>query len=414
MGPFGTVAAQVGLIWGIVWVTGALRDLFLPPAAGVLALMLVMGSALLAPRRVVMEFPISLSVLTLLGLSAASIYWTVDPVATSAVQRALLPATVAIIAAGGLLTLKDLTDALIWAIRLVLFITVVALVLYPSARVHVGVESGALDGDYAGWHGLFNHKNNMMEFVVLAIPTILIFHKPGIIKWATLGVIGVLTLGSDSATGLSAAFFVVVAYIWLQIYHNQSREDVRNSTLLFLTSVVGSLAMVSVALSSIETLTSAYGKDTTFSGRTLIWEAVIDAIIRRPLFGHGYGGLFWRDAVSPETAEIWRQVGFDASHAHNGALDLILQMGFVGFGVFLVLWGSIIWRGWGAIATQPDLGIWVICIMSANALMSLSEDVFFGSWLAIFALLKMLLMRRDESLRRPSWLDGPLDKWALR
>ncbi len=412
LGPIGTLAAQAGLIWGLIWVAGALGDLLLPPALGVFALALALGVVLLAPRRLVMEFPVSLSVMGLICLAVGSVLWSVDPASTSAVQRALLPATFAIFIAAGLLTLKDFTDALIWCIRIVVVVTCVALIIFPSSRVHVGVQSGGVE-DYAGWHGLFNHKNNMMEFFVFAIPTILIFHKQGIVKWLTLGVIGVLSVGSTSSTGLSAGFFVVVAWVWLYAYHSQSKEDRRDSTLLFLTSLIGSLAIISVALSSFGTLTNAYGKDTTLSGRTLIWEAVIDAILRRPLLGHGFGALFNRENVSNETSEVWRQVGFAASHAHNGALDLAQQLGLIGLAVFMILWASIVWRGWEAIARQPDLGIWIMCIVSSNLLMSFSEDVFFGAWFAIFGFMKMLLMRREESLNRPSWTEGPLDKWAI-
>lgn len=412
MGPVGTRASQVALGWGLMWLMGAVQDLFLPPSIGVLSLMLAAGAMLLAPRRVIREFPISLSLLGLVTITIASIMWSVDPVATQANLRALLPATLGVIIVGGLLTLRDVADALIWTIRIVLALTFAALVMFPATRVHVINEEGL--SDYAGWHGFFNHKNNMVAFLVLAIPTILVFHREGIIKWLTLGAIGVLMVGSTSATGLSAGFFVVVAWIWLQLYQRQSAEDARNSTLLALVSVLGSAAVVGVAASSVATVTSAYGKDTTFSGRTEIWQATVDAIAREPWLGHGFLSLFWRDRVSPETAEIWRQVGFDASHAHNGALDLTLQIGLIGLGVFLLLWVTIMFRAWRALPTQTDLAIWVLCVMTANLLMSLSEDVMYGGWLAVFGLLKMLLMRRQESLDRPSLGSGPVDKWAYR
>jgi O-antigen ligase len=413
MGPIGTLAAQAGLMWGLMWVMGALQDLLIPPAAGVLCLALALGSAMLAPRRVIMEFPISLSILGVFTLSIGSVIWTVDALATQANIRALIPAMMGVVIIGGLLTLRDLMNAIIWTVRLVLVITVAGLVLVPTTRLHAGVESGGVE-DYAGWHGFFNHKNNMAAFLVLAIATILVFHRAGIVKWMTLGVIAVLLVGSTSATGLSAGVFVVLAWAWLVVYHTQAREDARNATLLFLISVLGSLAVIGAAFASIQTVTSAYGKDTTFSGRTLIWEATIDAISRRPWLGHGFGALFWRERTSPATAEIWRQVGFENSHAHNGPLDLVLQIGLIGLAVMFVLWVSTAWAGWAAITTQPDLGIWVVCVLSANLLMALSEDVFFGGWFAVFGLMKMLLMRRDESLRRPGWLEQPIDKWAFR
>ncbi len=408
MGPLGTVAAQLSLVAGLLWAMGALGGLLLPPAIGILTIAPALGALLLAPRTVLMEFPVSFSILGIFGITVASIAWSIDPVASAATLKGLIPAMLAVILAGGMLGLRDAADALIWAVRLALVITFVGLAAFPETRAHIGVGGEGLD--YAGWHGFFNHKNNMASFLVLAIPTVLTFSRSALAKWATLGSIGVLLVGSTSATGVSAAFFVTIAWVWLRIY--QSQKDARNSTLLALVSLLGSIGVVAAALSSIATITSAYGKDTSFSGRTVIWEASLDALSRKPWLGHGFGALFWRENLSSETDLIWRQVGFEASHAHNGALDLALQIGLIGLAIFVVLFISTMRMGWQALSTKPDLGVWVVSALSANLLMSFSEDVFFGGWLAVFCLMKMLLMRRPESLYRTSWRDGPISKWA--
>jgi O-antigen ligase len=374
------------------------------------ALMAALGAVLLAPRRLIMEFPVSLSILGVVAICIASVTWSIDPAVTEANFRAALPATLGVVIVGGLMTLRDLADGFLWTIRIVVAITVVALILVPESRSRLESATGA---DYAGWHGFFISKNNMAEFLVVAIPTILIFHRPGIVKWLTLGVIGVLLAGSTSATGISAAFFVVAALVWLRTYHNQAKADTRDSTLMFLVSVMAAVAITAVVVSSIATITSLYGKDPSFTGRTQIWEASLETLLERPWLGYGYGALFWQDTISPETIEIWRQVGFRAAHAHNGALDVALQVGLIGLAVFLLLWGSTLWAGWRAVFTYPELGIWIVCIISANLLMSLTEDMFFG-WLAVFGLLKMLLIRRDESLRRPGLREQPIDRWAFR
>lgn len=408
MGPLGTIGAQASLILGLIWVMGVLGGLLLPPTVGILTLAPVIGAFLLAPRTVMMQFPVSFSILGIYSITIASVAWTIDGVATTATLKGLMPGMLAIMLAGGLLGLRDVADALIWATYLTIAITIVALILFPATRVHLGAEFDG--GSYPGWHGFFNHKNNMTSFLVMSIPVILTFSRSVIAKWVTLALIGVLLVGSASATGASAAFFAGVTWVWLRIY--QSQEDTRNSTLFAFVTVLGSLGVVAAALSSIATITSAYGKDTSFSGRTEIWEASIDAFLRRPWLGHGYGSLFWREGLSNETAQIWRQVGFEASHAHNGALDMALQIGLVGLGIFAVLFISTARMGWNVLQTQPNLGIWVVTAMASNLLMSFSEDVFFGGWLAVFALMKMLLMRRKESLNRPSYRDAPISKWA--
>jgi O-antigen ligase len=410
MGPLGTIAAQMSLVLGLVWSMGALGSLLLPPSFSVVTLAPVLGAFLLAPRSVLMKYPVSFSILGMYTLLIGSIIWTIDALATEAVIKGLLPAMIAVSLAAGLLTLRDLADALVWTVQLVVAITFVALALFPETRLHVG--GGPAGTDYAGWHGFFLHKNQMTAFLLLAVPTMLTWSRSAIQKWVTLALVAVLLVGSTSATGATAAVFAVIVYVWLRIYQSQSLEDARNSTLLAFVSVLGSLAVVAAAVSSIATITSAYGKDTSFSGRTEIWEASFEALWRRPLLGHGMSALFWQEGISPETAEIWRHVGFEASHAHNGALDLALQIGLIGLAVFTVLFVTTYRRAWLVLRDQPNLAVFVLTTMSANLVMSLSEDVFLGGWLAMFTLMKVMVIRRKEPFYLPSWRDQPIAKWA--
>jgi exopolysaccharide production protein ExoQ len=58
--------------------------------------------------------------------------------------------------------------------------------------------------------------------------------------------------------------------------------------------------------------------------------------LERPLLGYGYGA-FWLGERGP-SARVWA-VTWDAVHAHNGYLDLWLQIGVIGalLGISLVL-----------------------------------------------------------------------------
>jgi O-antigen ligase len=408
MGPLGTLLAQIGLGMGLVWTMGSVATLFLPPTIGTGTILIAIGALLLAPKRVVMEFPISISLTAILGLSILSFTWTIDPVATDVVLRSQVPPMIAVIVAAGVLTMQDIGDALVWTIRFIVIVTVLSLLAFPDSRVHFLANDTILPG----WHGLFLHKNKMSAFLVISIPTLLVYDRTVIAKWGTLGLIGVLLAGSSSATGMSAAAFVVFVYIWLKLYQRQ--RDARDSTLLFAVSGILALMVVIFVFAAFTTITSAYGKDTSLSGRTEIWAASFDAIIQQPFLGYGMGALFWTVPVSPETAEFWRNVGFEAAHAHNGLLDIALQIGLIGMSVFLVLFVSTFTSAWRAIHTRPDLSVWILAVLSATMLMSLSEDVFYGGWVAVFGLMKMVLMRREESLRRPDLAEGPVSKWAYR
>ncbi|MDH3301286.1 MAG: O-antigen ligase family protein [Acidimicrobiia bacterium] len=407
MGPLGTLASQGAVVLGVLWVFGVSSELLLPPSVGLLALFPMLGALMLAPRTVLMQLPVSFSILGIVGLPVASLIWSIDTNATFINVRSFIPSIVAIILAAGVLTLRDFTVALLWSIRIAIVVTIIALVLVPSTRYHV--IGGVNDAPYPGWHGFFNHKNNMAPFLAMALPTVLVFDRNPLFKWGSLTLIGGLLVGSTSATGVSGAVFGLIAWYWLRTFQRQ--QDDRDSTLLFMASLVGSLAVIGGAVASFATITSAYGKDTSLSGRTDIWEASIEALSHRPLFGYGFGSLFWRVDVSPETADIWRHVRFEASHAHNGALDLALQIGLVGLFVFTALWLSTARSAWSKLDISPDLAIWVLAVLAGNFVIGLTEDVFFGGWIALFAAMKVLLMRRESSLLLPSWRDG-IAKWT--
>jgi len=77
-------------------------------------------------------------------------------------------------------------------------------------------------------------------------------------------------------------------------------------------------------------------RDATFTGRTEVWDFVLDHIRQRPLTGYGFA-TFWG---TPEVVygmggyEVWANT---AGHAHNGYLDLALTIGIPG-AVLATLW----------------------------------------------------------------------------
>jgi O-antigen ligase len=75
-------------------------------------------------------------------------------------------------------------------------------------------------------------------------------------------------------------------------------------------------------------------RDSTFSGRIYIWEFVGRYIEQRPVLGHGYNG-FW--SIGPSTPAL-HQSNFISllQQAHNGYLDILVELGYAGLAIFLV------------------------------------------------------------------------------
>ncbi|MES2884324.1 MAG: O-antigen ligase family protein [Pseudomonadota bacterium] len=74
-----------------------------------------------------------------------------------------------------------------------------------------------------------------------------------------------------------------------------------------------------------------FGKDATFSGRTIIWAEMLRNIGLHPWLGIGFNS-FW---FTPAADETIRRLGWDCPSAHNGYLDVINHLGFIGFSLFM-------------------------------------------------------------------------------
>jgi O-antigen ligase len=101
------------------------------------------------------------------------------------------------------------------------------------------------------------------------------------------------------------------------------------------------LAIVSIIIAIIfvvnaDLIFDFLGKDSTLTGRTLIWPYVIDSIGERPILGWGFCA-FWSPA-NPFALQLSDMVGWSIPNAHSGILEFLLQIGFLGTALFLVLW----------------------------------------------------------------------------
>ena len=79
-------------------------------------------------------------------------------------------------------------------------------------------------------------------------------------------------------------------------------------------------------------LAGAVGRDPTLTGRTVIWSSVL-SMHTNPLFGVGYES-FW---LGPRLQWFGRLVARHINEAHNGYLEVYLNLGIIGVVLWLVL-----------------------------------------------------------------------------
>jgi len=119
-------------------------------------------------------------------------------------------------------------------------------------------------------------------------------------------------------------------------------------------------------------LVEAVGRDSTLTGRTDIWRVVLPLTVN-PLFGAGYES-FW---LGPRLDKIWSNSwGERPNQAHNGYLEVYLDLGWVG----LALLGLVMtWGYWGIVRTlrsYSTIGRIKLAFFAVAATYNLTEHGF--------------------------------------
>jgi O-antigen ligase len=137
-------------------------------------------------------------------------------------------------------------------------------------------------------------------------------------------------------------------------------------------------------------LAAQIGRDPTLTDRTIIWNTVLSQHTN-PMIGTGYES-FW---LGPRLQRIWEVVG-GINEAHNGYLDMYLNLGVIGVAILIVfLLGTYanIWKkfaGSHALATL-SLAVWTILLFY-----NVTEVAFKGGLLWLTLLLGGLAMPVKE------------------
>lgn len=216
----------------------------------------------------------------------------------------------------------------------------VVIQLQPERGIHQVYD--LINTHHAGsWRGLFGHKNDFGRLIAMSASILVVgvFFKTWgrYLSLAMLPLLGLAALmivnsNSSQATLLGVSVpFVTLVFLWMR------RLTPTGRSMLFLMVVpIAIISVMSVQL-LLEYVLGLLGRDATLTGRTEIWEGVLLAMGSSALLGGGYGAG-WQ-VVGPRLTAL---TGTDVGHAHNGYLDLAVDIGFLGLIMTLSL---MVWLG---------------------------------------------------------------------
>lgn len=268
------------------------------------------------------------------GLSMISFTWSHDPGSTIESIRELLQMTSFGLYFASRFKLRD---------QLCLIAFTLGFMGLVSALLAVGMPSLGTDQEkfIGAWTGVYNGKNDLGKRASLSILlfSLLITDKQlnakpvlYLLTWGGLCLASTLAIFSTSQSSLSVSIISILFLVVYRLYQrqgNKRRLYLEVFTLLFIIIVAG-------IASSWETILASMGRDITLTGRTEIWGTALSELYNRsPLLGFGRG-TFWAPGSSLARiagAAVGRQ--YIPPHAHNGYIDLALEIGYFGLFCFL-------------------------------------------------------------------------------
>ncbi len=264
----------------------------------------------------------------LFGLIIISFFWSYSPELTKVRIIAMTGTMLFSLYLASRYTLKEQLELLGWIFAITIISSTILAIFLPKYGLMGGVHLGA-------WRGIFNHKNGLGRIMAIGVVVFCLLalsvKKQRWIFWSLTGASVMLILLSRASSPLvNLAILMSILAVLPILRWNY----------IFMVPAIVAMSSVGIILysfttSNAEQIAGAFGKNLTLTGRTDFWPLVLDKIGESPWVGYGFGA-FWQGLDGP-SAYIWNASAFKAPNSHNGYLDLFLDLGIIGFSIYMVL-----------------------------------------------------------------------------
>ena len=372
---------QVAAGFVVCMLTGALIGPVLAPDQGETPLLrlfwlpvyaIVAGLVLLRFKTIARAWPAVLAWACIVSLAFASKYWSIDPSMTGRRVIAMVISGSFAMYLGTTFHGHCLPRLLTHCAFIMGLLSILMVFAVPSIGVHQDVNAGM-------WRGIWYEKNQMGMVMAAGGTAAAAWAASEDRRWKTplltILLCFLLVLAARSKTSLLCIMLGVgmVGALW-----TLKRGGPALAVAAVWMGVVGGAAGWWLWTYESAEILAALGKDPSLTGRTGIWDALFVKIAERPWTGYGYNA-FW--GLDSEPA-LWvrYQTGWVVPSAHNGWIDLLVQLGWPG----AVLVGTIMTSSYVlTLLRLPTAGLregfWGIAYLSVYILLTFSESVLLSA-----------------------------------
>lgn len=348
--------------------------------------------------------------LLLVGVSLASVLWSVAPEVTLRREIALLGTTLVAAYAAVRFGFAETLRLLGWALGIAAVLSLATSVALPSYGISDDPRGAFWQGVFAGGKNVLGRVMALgaVVFLLLALSS----RRHRLVLWAFFGLSAFLLVMSNSVTSMAVAATVILL---LPLYGALRWPRPLAASFIIL-AVVAAGGAVMYLLANSELVLAVSGRDLTFTYRADLWEALLASAGQRPWLGYGYGA-FWLGWSGP-SAQVWlwnANIGLEAVHAHNGYLDLWLNLGLLGVAAFALSFVAILARSLAWIRlTSTAEGLWPMAALTFLLLYNFTEssilihnNIFWILYVTVAVTTAVRLPELRESRARPDPVDDP-------
>ncbi|MEH1811681.1 MAG: O-antigen ligase family protein [Nostoc sp.] len=259
----------------------------------------------------------------LLAIVIFSLLWSEDLSSSLTYLRGLIRIYFLAIYLAMRYSLREQMRLIAWALGVAASLSIIFSAFVPG-YIH---ESSELLGM---WSGIYGHKNELGYMMAWSAGVFLHLalsgHRYRWLMWTLCGISICLIILSRSTTSLTILLTMILL---LPFYRSLKKTNYKLQVIMITSTLIFLMISSILLLNNAETVVGTSGKDLTFNGRSDLWDLVISKILERPWLGYGFSGFWTSNAASKLRATYdW------ASNAHNGFLELLLELGFLGFLTF--------------------------------------------------------------------------------
>lgn len=383
--PNNPLILRTALVIAVIGASGAFQAYTQRTALGSL---LVHGSAVLSATLALVYFldrryprNTTWPVFTLMisaGVPATSWYWSTLPR-----NSAVAGIVVVCLAITGIIVARELTFAVrvrTVALTLLVLLVLSLMVVFLDPSTGIDVDTRAV-----AYRGIFTHKNTlgrMAAIEVVLVGVMLMLPDVKRIPWvAALAVAGIVLFEARSQTGLVAAGIALATMLALRCFRRTPNAHLASTVIIGLyLGVSGAMKVLGPDVAAL------LSRDVTLTGRLHLWTVSDYYAEQRPLLGWGFGSVWAPDGAVGQM--IRSKLSFPATSAHNGMLDIRLQIGWIGFLLLLAGYYLLLSTALGRARSRTEY-IAVVAIMVLVFSMDLTEStLFFGAmWLIAWVFL---------------------------